>query len=376
MMKSKIPSEEVAVKLNEWYKLIRAFKADEADQLKREIERELEDMEENQDLLLYFSLMEFRHRIMLDKLKPVKDSGSQPPFSEMLNDIEMNQQKLTGLLEYYFYYFRGMYEFKQKNFISAISHYKQAEEKLEYVEDDIEKAEFLFKVAEVYYHMKQTYFSMSYASQALDIYTKYELYGTRRVQCEFVIAGNLTDVYHHEKALEHLRSALHHAQLLEEDYMIAAAHYNLGHCMYSLGNFAKAAGYFEKAAAIFEEHNFQQVIQAIFSLTHIYFKEEKYSKAKESYHRGMKSASEWSDDIYETKFRLLNELYLEKGDQAVLDALFDKLESKQLLADTEELVLDAADHFNKKENYQSAAYFYRKLANIKKRLQSSDCYNV
>lgn len=79
----------------------------------------------------------------------------------------------------------------------------------------------------------------------------------------------------------------------------------------------------------------------------------------------MKSASEWSDDIYETKFRLLNELYLEKGDQAVLDALFDKLESKQLLADTEELVLDAADHFNKKENYQSAAYFYRKLANIK-----------
>lgn len=92
-----------------------------------------------------------------------------------------------------------MYEFKQKNFILAIDHYKHAEEKLEYVEDEIEKAEFLFKVAEVYYHIKQTYFSMNYASQALDIYTKYELYGRRRVQCEFIIAGNLTDVYHHEK---------------------------------------------------------------------------------------------------------------------------------------------------------------------------------
>jgi hypothetical protein len=34
----------------------------------------------------------------------------------------------------------------QKNFISAISHYKRAEEKLEYVEDDIEKAEFLYKI--------------------------------------------------------------------------------------------------------------------------------------------------------------------------------------------------------------------------------------
>ena len=34
-MKSKIPSEEVAVKMNEWYKLIRAFEADKAEALKR-----------------------------------------------------------------------------------------------------------------------------------------------------------------------------------------------------------------------------------------------------------------------------------------------------------------------------------------------------
>ena len=88
--------------MNEWYKLIRAFEADKAEALKREIQYELEDMEENQDLLLYFSLMEFRHRIMLDKLKPMKDGDCQPPFSEMLTEIEMNQQKLTGLLEYYF----------------------------------------------------------------------------------------------------------------------------------------------------------------------------------------------------------------------------------------------------------------------------------
>lgn len=110
-------------------RLIRAFEADQAEALKQEIEYDLEDMEENQDLLLYFSLMEFRHRIMLDKLMPVKDSDTKPPFSDMLNEIESNQQKLTGLLEYYFYYFRGMYEFKQKNFILAIDHYKHAEER-------------------------------------------------------------------------------------------------------------------------------------------------------------------------------------------------------------------------------------------------------
>ncbi|SPU08649.1 response regulator aspartate phosphatase [Bacillus spizizenii] len=53
-MRAKIPSEEVAVKLNEWYKLIRAFEADQAEALKQEIEYDLEDMEENQDLLYIF----------------------------------------------------------------------------------------------------------------------------------------------------------------------------------------------------------------------------------------------------------------------------------------------------------------------------------
>ncbi|MCY8979017.1 Rap family tetratricopeptide repeat protein [Bacillus halotolerans] len=367
-MRAKIPSEEVAVKLNEWYKHIRAFEADQAEALKQEIEYELEDMEENQDLLLYFSLMEFRHRIMLDKLMPVKDSDTEPPFSDMLNEIESNQQKLTGLLEYYFYYFRGMYEFKQKNFILAIDHYKHAEEKLEYVEDEIEKAEFLFKVAEVYYHIKQTYFSMNYASQALDIYTKYELYGRRRVQCEFIIAGNLTDVYHHEKALKHLCSALGHARQLEEAYMIAAAHYNVGHCKYSLGDLSEAEGYFKKAAAIFEEHKFQQTVQAVFSLTHIYCKEEKYDKAIETYQHGVKSAAEWADDMYLTKFRLIHELYLGSGDRKVLEECFDLLESRQLLADAEELLLDAAERFNQQQNYESAAFFYRRLMDIKKTL--------
>ncbi|MGD2432610.1 tetratricopeptide repeat protein [Bacillus velezensis] len=371
-MKSKIPSEEVAVKMNEWYKLIRAFEADKAEALKREIQYELEDMEENQDLLLYFSLMEFRHRIMLDKLKPMKDGDCQPPFSEMLTEIEMNQQKLTGLLEYYFYYFRGMYEFKQKNFISAISHYKRAEEKLEYVEDDIEKAEFLYKISEVYYHIKQTFFSMNYAGQALDIYKKYELYGMRRVQCKFIIAGNLMDAQQHKKALEYLECALEHAERLDDQYMIAAAYYNIGHCMYSLGDFCKAAEDFERAAAGFEAHSFRQVIQAVFSLTHIYFKTEKYSEAAASCARGMRSAAEWEDEIYMTKFRLIKELYQGEGGQDSLKEYFDILESKELLADTEELLQDAAHFFHQRENYKAASYFFSRLVGVQKRLQMNN----
>ncbi len=42
---------------------------------------------------------------MLDYIKPLKEDPSQPEFSELLEDIEGNQYKLTGLLDYYFNFF-------------------------------------------------------------------------------------------------------------------------------------------------------------------------------------------------------------------------------------------------------------------------------
>ncbi len=102
-----------------------------------------------------------------------------------------------------------------------------------------------------------------------------------------------------------------------------------------------------------------KVIQAVFSLTHIYFKTEKYSEAAASCARGMRSAAEWEDEIYMTKFRLIKELYQGEGGQDSLKEYFDILESKELLADTEELLQDAAHFFHKRENYKAASYFFR-----------------
>lgn len=59
-------------------------------------------------------------------------------------------------------------------------YYKRAEKNLALVSDDIEKAEFAFKMAEIFYNLKQTYVSMSYAVQALETYQMYETYTVRK----------------------------------------------------------------------------------------------------------------------------------------------------------------------------------------------------
>lgn len=102
-------------------------------------------------------------------------------------EIDKKQARLTGLLEYYFNFFRGMYELDQREYLSAIKFFKKAESKLIFVKDRIEKAEFFFKLSESYYYMKQTYFSMDYARQAYEIYKEHEAYNIRFFAVSFFI---------------------------------------------------------------------------------------------------------------------------------------------------------------------------------------------
>lgn len=105
-----------------------------------------------------------------------------------------------------------MYEFDKREFISAITYYKQAEKKLSFVADHIERAEFYFKIAEAYYYMKQTYFSLINIKNAYEIYVEQETYNVRIIQCHFVFGVNLMDERNFEQAARHFKLALNMAQ--------------------------------------------------------------------------------------------------------------------------------------------------------------------
>ncbi|MFK3673618.1 tetratricopeptide repeat protein [Bacillus velezensis] len=372
-MKQTIPSSFVGLKINEWYTHIRQFHVLEAERVKREVEREIEDMEEDQDLLLYYSLMEFRHRVMLDYIKSLKEDPSQPEFSELLEDIEGNQYKLTGLLDYYFNFFRGMYEFKQKMFLNAMMYYKRAEKNLALVSDDIEKAEFAFKMAEIFYNLKQTYVSMSYAVQALETYQSYETYNVRRIQCEFVIAGNYDDMQYPERALPHLELALDLAKQEGNPRLISSALYNLGNCYEKMGDLSKAAEYFETSVSICRSEKFDNLPHSIYSLTQVLYKQNTTAEAEKQYRLGLSIAREYNDELFVNLFQFLHALYGKEMDNASVRRTFDFLEEHMLYPYVEELAHDAAKFYMKHGQPEKALTFYEKMVHAQKQIQRGDC---
>ncbi len=250
--KTKIPYDLVTKKLNAWYNLIKNDQVEKAERIKKEVEAELVNMEENQDALLYYQLLEFRHEIMLSYMesKEIDDLNSA---YETIKEIE-EQGQLTGMLEYYYFFFLGMYEFRRKELTSAISAYRIAETKLYQVEDEIERAEFFFKVSYVYYYMKQTYFSMNYANRALKIFKNYDENAVQTLRCQFIVAGNLIDSLEFEMTLLQFLKALDIAEDIRIHHLIGMSHMNIGIC-YELKDYDMAANHLDLSIKILKNLN-------------------------------------------------------------------------------------------------------------------------
>lgn len=363
-------AESVAAKLNEWYSYIRKNKVEEAEFLKNEISSILDEMEENQDVLLYYSLLDFRHQIMLSYLKP----ESAGDVNNTLRQLEDKKDELTGMLDYYFYLFKGMYNLKQRDFLAAIACYKNAETKLKEVEDEIERAEFHLKIAEAYYYMHQTPFSMNYAIQALEIFKQHELYTIKRVQCRFIIGGNLLDVLNYDKAKEFFHEALVETKNLKEKdlHLQATAYFNLGLCCFYENDYENALENYSFAADIYEEQTSFFLPKVIFNLMRVRIKQSQLKKAKKLYDKGIDYAIRLKDSECQAKFMLFKAIYLQYDEQLIIESI-QFFESKNLYSDLEELSLDIANYYNENQNFDKANTYYQKAIFARQQIQKGEC---
>ena len=368
--KDKIPYDIVTKKLNEWYTSIKNDQVEQAEIIKTEVEKELLNMEENQDALLYYQLLDFRHEIMLSYMNSKEIEDLHNAY-ETIKEIE-KQGQLTGMLEYYFYFFKGMYEFRRKELTTAISAYRIAESKLSEVEDEIEKAEFFFKVSYVYYYMKQTYFSMNYANRALKIFREYEEYAVQTVRCQFIVAGNLIDSLEYERALEQFLNSLEIAKESNIDHLIAMSHMNIGICYDELKEYKKASQHLILALEIFEKSKHSFLTKTLFTLTYVEAKQQNYDVALTYFRKGRFIADKSDDKEYSAKFKILEGLFFSDGENQLIKNAFSYLTSRKMFADVENFSIEVADYFHEQGNLMLSNEYYRMSIEARRKIKKGE----
>lgn len=104
-MAAKIVDEKIGNMLNEWYKSLKENKLTKASEWRKVIEMLLPQIKENRHLSHYFELLDSRFTQLTEHF-----NRSGHVLQEGVHT------KTDHMLQYYFYFFSGMYQFDQKKF--------------------------------------------------------------------------------------------------------------------------------------------------------------------------------------------------------------------------------------------------------------------
>ncbi|MBU8786504.1 tetratricopeptide repeat protein [Bacillus glycinifermentans] len=347
--------------LNHWYTLIRQQNVDQAVAMKDEIEHTLPNMEEDQDLLIYFNLLDFRHKMMLENF-----NESKKVFKK-LESQKKGIEKTDAVIQYYFYFFSGQNEFHNKNYIKAINYYQIAENKLKQIPDEIENAEFHYRLSIAYYYIKQNIFSLRHAETALETFRAHELYIKRKINCEMVLGANKIDLFRYNEAEAHYQKALEGAKKIEDHALTGKAYHNIG-ISYALRKIYNKAEENLKAAIAIPEHLSSSVgVNSISDLTRVLYKIGAKEEARHYLEQGNIMADEKQNDEYHAKLKIIEALY-ENEDLTIVDENIQYLESLKLWPDVEDFAQDVADYFRQKGEDSKTVIYLDKVIHAKNQI--------
>ncbi|MHC5291060.1 Response regulator aspartate phosphatase I [Bacillus licheniformis] len=375
-----IPYDLVATKMNYWYKRIKDSDVGNAEKIRREVQQEIHRMEENQDVLIYYSLLEFKHKLMLAYIYPKAVKDAKESYGDVKGYVDNTE--LTGMLEYYYYFFSGEYHFRQKELTHSLTYYRKAEKCLDTIETDnieLEKAEFYFKLSEIFYHMKQTHFSMNYAMHAYDIFKNQpeidgsSTYGAQKVRCQFVIFGNLADCYKYDKALKKAQETYREAKRIHEreknrGHLLRSSLFNLGLCYNNMEELDASVSHLYKALQITEPENPDFMARTMFLIAYIKGKQKDLTGAEAFYRRSREIAEKNKNDVILAKLKMVKGLFFSEDIGLVREA-FNVLKSKDMYPDIEHYGESIGDILVNKKDAWGATDFYRQAIEAKRQIE-------
>ncbi len=196
-------AEEVGVKITEWYSCIVARSYEEAVLMKEEVKQLLPQMENNDKMLAYYSLVDYRHNMLTSGYNKNELDEELPQVEELEN--------LDHTLRYFYYFVSGQHEFMQERYRSAVKLFSQAERLLEHVNDKAEEAEFYQYTGYMYYRLNQYLLASSYMERAKYMYDQLK-YVEPALNCQIVLAGIFQELHNARKSEAILLEALKEAE--------------------------------------------------------------------------------------------------------------------------------------------------------------------
>ena len=340
-MESKtISKEHVMNLLNDWYQLITTRKFTEAKELKKEIQSKINDMAEDQDVLIYFSLLDYRYHLLTEGLE---NTHKTIPKIEAPSETD-------HFLTFYYHFFKASHAKFESNYSKAKYHFKKAEMFLKNIPDEIEKANYNFKVSEFYYHIGKPLVALEYANKASAIFQTNNGYEIQQAGCKNVMGLSCILLKQFDAAKKYFLTAL---EMVKEDAQFTLMlRYNLGF-LFSEQNQSQ-----EAISHLTEIYNKKfRTHKVAFLLANEYYKLNQPIKAKEYIQEGLDCCEQIGNQEYKHHLNILHAFYSETDIEPTLEKAFSYFKHESLWGYIQQYAKKAALFYTEKEAFKKASYY-------------------
>ncbi|HDR7969545.1 TPA: tetratricopeptide repeat protein [Bacillus pacificus] len=203
--------------LIEWYHQMVSQHTDKAITLKQVIDKQIDSIKELDEIFDYYTLFNFRFEML------------QGNFENDLNDLARIQERPDSRLQYYYHLFNFIYATEVGQYTRAEYHMELAESLLPILNDELETAEFHYRLSLYYYYLAQATLSVNYANKALDYFSNEEGYDIKAAACVNTLGMASITLGQFDMAEEYLVDALNTFQRIQApEIIILKVRYNLG----------------------------------------------------------------------------------------------------------------------------------------------------
>ncbi|MDR4197160.1 tetratricopeptide repeat protein [Bacillus altitudinis] len=344
-----ISDKSIKKLLHSWYTMLKHRHFSKAEEIKTSLTKYKRRLSKKQELHLHYQLMLFRHQLWMNQTEDLE---------KLKHELMLHKDQMNDQLQYYFYFFLGLYESLKSDQNDAIHYLEKAEEKLPLLDDELEEAEFHFRTSGVYYNNRYSLLSIRHVEKAMDIFAKHgDIHSIYR--CKIVLALNFSDQKKYEEAEAILIEIIEYVKMIDDQELLGIVYYDAGFIKSRQNRHKEALEYFKKALRLpAYRKSAHSYVSCLYETVRSCFKEDLTDEGMKYIQKGLKEAVDAQFDLLRIKFQILFLLYSQapKADEQIA-TLVTCLERKEAWIDLEDLLADVSDFYKKKGDFERAAFF-------------------
>lgn len=349
--------ESITKQLNSWYTLIINRDKESSNEQYSVIEKKMR-LIQDPDLLIRYQLFTLRFYLLI---------RNHDEANEILAKLDPFVKKMHSDLEYYYYLFRGLYEYIREDYFKALHSFTNAEKTAERLR--IKDPELYYLLALVNSKLHRIYFSINYANVALELYDENCNY-VRSIDCQIILGININRTHNYLQAEKHLLNALQVSKTLNDNERISVIYHNLGFVFFTQNNYQKAIEYFSKSLDYGSDN--ETKTRTYYSLAESCLNIKDFKAVKHCIENGNILAKKGDLQEYIIHFTILHYRINDNCDSQLEEFLknkaipyFEERQMWQKLADYAELL---AEIYSKDFKYKSSCQYYSLVNESRKKI--------